>query len=151
MGLFSLSKTETRLTTPDELINAVLDNWKMSDKQYVSYNGIRLSRYNAHNNESTFMYGIHDIMIRYDQGIPESDKYPPVIKIKLNSNSVLDIYQKKAIMWDNKHNPIEIDYDVFNCNDFSQFDFLFVVNPFSVPVLVKLKDKLRGCLENVIV
>lgn len=150
MGLFSLSKTETRLTTPDEIINAVLDNWKLPDQKTIFYNGIRLVRFNKYNSESTFMYGTNELSICFDPGIPDHEKYQPKIRVKLNSNTVIDIYAKKAIMWDDKSKPIDIDYDVFNCNDFSQYDFLFVKNPFSVQALVKLKDKLKGSLENVI-
>lgn len=145
--MFWLRKDDTRLTTLDETAMVVVDNFH---KKNVIVNGIKLHKFNEDLQSVSFIYGSEQFHIRYHNTHNKKESYISV-STSTYGRELLRLYKDfcrmyiKSDGYDGHH--YDIPYDTFNEIDFFQYEVGGVTNPLSVPVLCKLKDKMKELLD----
>lgn len=142
-----LKKCDTRLTTLDEAVMVIIDNF---DKNNVKINGIRLFKFNDSSTSVTFVYGSQLIHIEYVTYSFKDERYI-TCSTDSYSGEFLRVFSDHSTMELKKTNSnehyVDIPNETFNEIDFFQYEVLGVINPLQVSVLCKLKDKMKDFLN----
>lgn len=146
--MFWLRKKDTRLTTLDETVLAIVDNFH---KNNAVVNGIKLHKFNDDLQSVSFIYGSQSFYMRYYSYHHNKNESYISCSDSINEMEILRLYKDfcrmyiKSNSYDGHH--YDIPYDTFNEIDFFQYEVGGVRNPLSVPVLCKLKDKMKEILD----
>lgn len=148
MNLLALSKTETRLTNINELVNAIL-SCKLKIDTKCKYNGINLYKikYSRIHNSVKYIYGTSQIVF---ETVTVNNKLLIDVyinnKIK-NSQKVLTVSADNVTMFDTNKKKLDIDLDVLLEGDLFQYECIGLDNPFEKTVLVNLIKHIKGIFD----
>lgn len=144
MGLMSLHKNETRLTTVDETIEAVLAN--LSSKRDYWYKGIRLYRLMDRHNQVTNQYGTQQVKFTASKRNTGFEISCVVLNL---SKKLLECNEDCAIMYASGNEEIKIDYSTLDEIDFFQYECIGIQTlGVSHDKLKKLIHTLKGIIEH---